>query len=140
MLGGCLAAALTVTGVAAPADQQSRDERTVPPVTQLAVSSAPDDDRSRAGKERSKKDWGPPPWARAHGRAHPDVKDHADKSWKEAWLALTPAQRERRMSELARVHAQGMREWATCVAATPEAPSPDACEKPLPPGLAKRQT
>jgi hypothetical protein len=138
VIGGCLAAGLTVTGIVVASNQQSYDDRTVT-VTQRAVSSAAEDDRSRASKERAKKDPGPPPWAPAHGHPHPNAKHHADKAWREAWQALTPAQREKKMSELSRAHAQGMREWAKCVAAAPEATKPDACEKPLPPGLAKRQ-
>ena len=123
VISGLVAAALLVGGVVAAATQGSHpsgDE-----VTRSAASSA------EAGD--------PPAWARAH-KNHPARSGHADKSWKEAWHAMTPAQREERMTELARAHRQGMRQWAECVAAAgDDRGQRGACEKPLPPGLAKRR-
>ncbi len=46
---------------------------------------------------------------------------------------LTPAQRSALMERLATEHAQGMKAFGKCVAA-----GRTGCEKPLPPGHAKR--
>ena len=71
-------------------------------------------------------DVGPPPWA--HGRAK--AKGHGPgKAWKE----LSPAQRSDLMKRLTTQHAQGMKAFGECVQA-----GRSDCEKPLPPGLAKR--
>jgi hypothetical protein len=79
---------------------------------------------------------GPPAWARANGHGK---GRGSDKSWKEAWHQLTPAQRQDKMAALIQTHEQGMRQWADCVAAAGSDPSTRAtCVKPLPPGLAKK--
>lgn len=79
---------------------------------------------------------GPPPWAAAHGREGAK----ADQAWKDRWRALSPAQKARKMEELARAHEEGMRTWTRCVrAAGADTAKRNACEKPLPPGLAKKQ-
>jgi hypothetical protein len=73
---------------------------------------------------------------------HLDKKDRkALKGWMEeqrgpgsAWKSLTPAQKAKKMAELSREHADAMKKWADCVAA-----GQDECERPLPPGLAKRR-
>lgn len=70
---------------------------------------------------------GPPPWA-GHGKGAPS------SGWQDAWRRMTPAQRESTMRRLAREHSDGMREWRQCV----DGGAQD-CEKPLPPGLAKKQ-
>jgi hypothetical protein len=76
---------------------------------------------------------GPPSWAQGHGaNGHEEKKP--GKAALEAWKRLTPAQKAKRMAELARVHADGMERWADCVAA-----GRTDCERPLPPGLAKRE-
>lgn len=81
---------------------------------------------------------GPPPWAKA-GTHGGDQRKH-DQSWKDAWRALTPAQRAERMASLARAHEDGMRKWSECVRASgTDTTERRACEKPLPPGLAKKQ-
>jgi hypothetical protein len=89
-----------------------------------------DSEAERSGKpdrdELGDHGHGPPSWA--HG-ARQD--DHA---WKKAWAALTPAEREKRMRALAEEHARGMRQWHRCVAS-----GHGACQKPMPPGLAKKQ-
>lgn len=81
---------------------------------------------------------GPPPWAHAGGtgaRGH-----HADADWKQAWRELTPAQRRQRMQALAKAHTDRMTKWERCVAAAGQDEQQRAeCEKPLPPGLAKRR-
>jgi hypothetical protein len=59
--------------------------------------------------------------------------DETDADEPEASRGDPPAQ-ARRMQRLARRHAAGMRAWAACTAA-----GRDGCEKPLPPGLAKRR-
>jgi len=81
---------------------------------------------------------GPPPWAHAgQTAARGQGKDSA---WKQAWHDLTPAQRQKKMKALAKSHADGMAEWGRCVAASAgDQQSLAGCDKPLPPGLAKRQ-
>lgn len=51
-----------------------------------------------------------------------------------AWKKLTPAEKAKKMATLSREHADGMKKWADCLAA-----GRDDCERPLPPGLAKRR-
>lgn len=71
---------------------------------------------------------------------HPEKADRSDPGWKDAWRALTPAQREATMRGLARQHADGMRAWAACAGkAGADRSARAACERPLPPGLAKKQ-
>ena len=82
---------------------------------------------------------GPPPWAHAQKHHGQGVKGHLDKAWKDAWQQLTPAQRAKKMAALTKAHAEGMQKFAECVAAARgDATKRAACEKPLPPGLAKR--
>ena len=83
------------------------------------ASAAGDDEDGRDG------DTGPPPWAHGHGRQEPRPGA--------AWKALTPAQRSALMKRLTTQHAQGMKAFGKCVQA-----GRSDCEKPLPPGLAKR--
>ena len=79
---------------------------------------------------------GPPAWAHANGKGK---TRGADKSWKEAWRQLTPAQKAAKMTALAQAHEQGMQEWTACVAAAGDDTTARAkCAKPLPPGLAKK--
>lgn len=82
---------------------------------------------------------GPPPWAHAGGA---DAKrGHAADSWKDEWRSFSPAQKARRMTSLARAHERGMRDWSRCVRdAGSDQEERRACEKPLPPGLAKKQS
>jgi hypothetical protein len=136
VISGLVAAALLVAGLVAAATQASPGSDEEAAVTQPAGSSAAAPQLRPHGQKVGKS--GPPAWARAH-KHHP-TGDHADKAWKDAWHAMTPAQRERRMTELARTHRQGMRQWAECVAAAGEdSTQRSACVKPLPPGLAKRR-
>ena len=67
---------------------------------------------------------GPPPWASHPRGPQAQVGD---------WHDLTPKQRARKMARLAQRHATAMRKWAACVKA-----GRTDCERPLPPGLAKR--
>jgi hypothetical protein len=89
-----------------------------------------DEQRVAKGKDHDARGHrhGPPRWAQGHGAKKPG------KAALEAWKKLTPAQKAKRMAELARVHADGMERWADCVAA-----GRADCERPLPPGLAKRE-
>lgn len=133
VIGGCLAAGLTVTGVVAAVNRPSYDDGALAAATHAAAPTAEDD------HSHTRKDPGPPPWAHADNHHRHGAKEHGDKSWKSTWHMLTPAQREKRMTELAKAHAQGMREWAECVSSgRDQGTKRDACEKPLPPGLAKR--
>ena len=77
-----------------------------------------------------------------HLGKHLDKQDRkALKGWMDkrrgpgsAFQDLTPAEKAKKMAELSREHAEGMEKWADCVAA-----GKDDCERPLPPGLAKRR-
>ena len=79
-------------------------------------------------KEADRDRGGPPPWASsvAGGKHHAVGLD--------AWKRLAPAQREDLMTRLAREHAAGMKSYRAC-----RSDGRADCEKPLPPGLAKRQ-
>jgi hypothetical protein len=82
---------------------------------------------------------GPPAWAHAHSKAA-SARAKGSKDWKGAWHAMTEAQRTARMETLSKAHAEGMRAWARCVeAAGEDRAGRSSCEKPLPPGLAKKQ-
>lgn len=78
---------------------------------------------------------------RKHDGAKHDKQDaRADKPWKKYWRSLPPAQRADLMARLAQEHADGMKRWATCVKSAGEDRSARAtCERPLPPGLAKKR-
>jgi hypothetical protein len=73
--------------------------------------------------EKKKADKQTEPPGKARGRHGPGS----------AWKALTPAQKAKKMAELSREHADAMQKWAACVAA-----GRDDCERPVPPGHAKR--
>lgn len=91
-------------------------------VTQIAASA----DDEGAG-ESTDEGHGPPPWANNdHDKAE-------DKGKNAAWKALSPVARADRMAKLVKDHQQGMRAFAACQEA-----GGDACDKPLPPGLAKK--
>ena len=92
-----------------PGDDVEADEAT--------AQDAKDGDRGR-----------PPPWASSVARGQHHKHGH------DAWKRLTPAQREDLMTRLAREHTVGMKAYRAC-----RSESRTDCEKPLPPGLAKRQ-
>lgn len=81
--------------------------------------------RVKAGKQG--KGDGPPSWAHSKN-------DKPDKAAREEWRQLSPAQRRALIDRLITQHAEGMKEWRECVRA-----GGDYCEKPFPPGLAKRR-
>lgn len=86
---------------------------------------------------------GPPPWAASHSHAHHD-HDHGragdHDAWKDAWKALTPAERRDRMAGLVDAHRMGMKHFGACMrAADGDRAARAACDKPMPPGLAKKQ-
>ena len=83
-------------------------------------------DRDEAHDARGHR-YGPPPWAHGHGVKKPG------KAALESWKKLTPAEKAKRMATLSQRHADGMKRWAACMAA-----GRTDCERPLPPGLAKR--
>lgn len=90
-------------------------------------------------ERRDNEGLGPPPWAHAGGGLGAQ-RGNAAQSWKDDWRALTPAQKTQKMAVLTRAHEQGMRKWSRCVrAAGTDSAKRRACEKPLPPGLAKKQ-
>jgi len=87
------------------------------------------DDEDERAEDRG---HGPPPWA--HGLAKLKMKHHGPAKAAKPWKALSPDQRHDLMERLSREHAAGMKAFATCVKA-----GRDDCEKPLPPGQAKRR-
>ena len=93
-------------------------------VAEADESSTDDDQDAGPDAERG----GPPPWA------HSAAKGKHAKQGLDAWKRLTPAQREALMTRLTREHAAGMKAYSAC-----RAEGRADCEKPLPPGLAKRQ-
>ena len=89
---------------------------------------AQDDDESEAADGN-----GPPPWAHGH-------QGKPNQAWKQAWKALTPAERAAKMAELAQKHADGMKKFAACVKdAGDDSGARAKCVRPLPPGQAKKQ-
>jgi hypothetical protein len=141
VMAGVVAAVLLIVGLPALAVAlgSGSDEPVGPPsfsVGQTAGDHADHaDDDSRGGKaDKGEKGhdarghrYGPPPWAHGH-RA-----DKPGKGALDAWKRLTPAQKAKRMAALSQQHADGMTKWADCVAA-----GKTGCERPWPPGLAKR--
>ena len=92
-------------------------------VAEADESSTDDDQDADPAAERG----GPPPWA------HSAAKGKHAKHGLDAWKRLTPAQREALMTRLTREHTAGMKAYSAC-----RADGRKDCEKPLPPGLAKR--
>lgn len=110
------------------------------PVAGTVAAAAQDDESEGSGDSGDRRSdrgrgasagHGPPPWAEGPGRGN-DRED--DRAWHEAWRDMTPQQREQTMSRFAEEHAAGMRAWGEC-----RSQGRDDCEKPLPPGLAKKQ-
>jgi hypothetical protein len=126
-LASILVAGLIIAVVAVAGSQTDRGGS----VAQAAATDQrdkPDKDDDAGG--------GPPPWAHANGQGK---GRGADKMWKEAWRKLTPTQKQEKMAGLIRAHEQGMATWADCVAAAGNDIGKRAtCEKPVPPGLAKK--
>ena len=130
LVSGLLVGLPTATAVLALATQDP------PPAADALVMA-------RAGAEpferRDNDGLGPPAWARPGGEQG-TRRGKAAPSWKDDWHALSPAQRTQKMAVLSRAHEQGMRQFARCVrAAGAGSAERRACEKPLPPGLAKKQ-
>ena len=127
---GLLAAVPTATAVLAAGNQDSPPAADARDMAHGSATLVERDDHDGLG---------PPPWAHAGGRLGAQ-RGKADQSWKDAWRALTPAQKTQKMKALSRAHEEGMREWTHCVrAAGTDRAERRACEKPLPPGLAKNQ-
>ena len=100
-------------------------------VSEPVAATAADDPAARGEGGRGE-GHGPPPWAGSPKDREERRASH--RAWHDAWKGMTPRQRDRTMARLAEEHAQGMRAWARCVA-----DDGDDCEKPMPPGLAKKQ-
>ena len=127
---GLLVSVLAVTGVL------TLDVRDSQPAADATVLDSAADDG--AGQDDNG-GLGPPPWARARGMGV-DRGGTID-GWQDDWRALSPAQKGRKMAALAREHEDGMRSWARCVrAAGTDTDRRRTCEKPLPPGLAKKRS
>jgi hypothetical protein len=150
LLGAVLVGGLPTTVSLVATDQSANDHRTAPAASQrtapAGASAEPGDtdvdadDKSDRKQQTGGRGFGPPPWAHWQGRQGQGGEDGAGASWKDAWRKLTPAQRARKMATLAKTHTEGMRKWADCITAAGNDPAKRAaCEKPLPPGLAKRQ-
>ena len=106
------------------ADDGSADDEGAGKPDKAGKPQKADQDETRGARGHR---LGPPPWAHAHGAKKPG------KAALEAWKKLTPAEKAKRMAALSPRHADGMKKWADCVAA-----GRTDCERPLPPGLAKR--
>ena len=97
------------------------DTDTAGSVAHVALSA--DGDK---GEDRGQ---GPPPWANNdHDKSGAKAKGKND-----AWKRLSPQARADLMPKLVEQHQQGMKKFAACKEAVR-----DGCEKPLPPGLAKK--
>jgi len=142
VIGSSLIAGLPATVLLTAAHQSAHEQDAVAAVVQsVAGSNGTGEQRdNEAGKDLGRDEpLGPPAWSRAHQNHRQGMKGHSGKAWKDAWHALTPAEREAKMRALAKAHAKGMQNWADCVAAArADATKRAACTKPLPPGLAKR--
>lgn len=106
--------------------------RDTPASVSQPVAAAATDDPSAEGERGRGEGHGPPPWA--GGAQDKADRKQSHKAWHDAVKDMTPKQRERTMTRLADEHKDGMRAWARCVA-----DGRDDCEKPMPPGLAKKQ-
>jgi len=89
----------------------------------------------RDGPEQSQGKGDGQGWRRHHRDAPPPWASHprGPRAQAPVWHDLTPKQRAGKMARLAQRHATAMRKWAACVRA-----GRTDCERPLPPGLAKR--
>jgi hypothetical protein len=149
IVSAVVAAVLLIAGLPTLAVTMTHGGPSTARSSAAAADDAPDvpDDRDEADDSSDEKADGPgedapekvnskakshvkPPWAGGrHG------KDRAAKdAWKKQWQKLSPEQRARKSAQLARDHAEGMKRWKACVAA-----GRDDCEKPWPPGLAKKR-
>jgi len=132
LVSGLLAAVPTATTVLAVGSTQDS-----PPAADALVKAH--GSATLVEERRDHDGLGPPPWAHAGGRLGVQ-RGKAAQSWKDVWRALTPAQRTQKMAALSRAHEEGMRKWTRCVrAAGTDGAKRRACEKPLPPGLAKKR-
>jgi hypothetical protein len=140
LLGTALVAGV-LTAVVLIAPNASSSASSAPSgIARLSDSADADEDANEKAdaSDEHGRSLGPPSWAHGHGQHGDSGKPIQDKSWKDAWQQLTPAQRSKKMTDLAKAHAEGMRAWADCVAAGKSGVNLAKCEKPLPPGLAKR--
>ena len=78
VIGGCLAAGLTVTGVVAAVNRPSYDDGALAAATHRAALAA-EDDHSPTREETAEKDPGPPPWAHARAKEHGDKLGAGDR-------------------------------------------------------------
>ena len=113
-----MSALLLATAIAVPALRAVLEAAPGAHATVTDEQPADDDER-----EASDQGHGPPSWANAGGRA----------TGKEAWKRLPPDERRDLMARLVSEHRDGMRAFEECAQA-----GRDDCEKPLPPGLAKK--
>ena len=109
-------------------------------VVAIAADDTGKSDRGRSAeapghaKQEGSRGYGPPSWAHGHG----DHDKAAKQQWKDAWRALSPTERKQRMRSLAAEHEAGMKEFSACVKAAKG--QRGDCEKPIPPGQAKKQS
>lgn len=82
---------------------------------------------------------GPPPWAGWQGESwKPSKPSKPPKPWHRRWGGLSEEERDDIMADLARKHAAGMRLWSDCVKESDDRTDRTGCERPLPPGQAKK--
>lgn len=140
----CLGALLVATVVVVTTAQDDPEDAS------LAAVATQDDDTGPPGRERGERGdgKGPPPWAHGGEGSPPWAGKHSEKSWKpgkppkewkQRWRGLSEEQRADLMADLAREHAAGMRRWAECVADAGDRAARADCERPLPPGQAKKR-
>ena len=126
-IGSVLAVALVVGVVALAVGVSGSPASVSQPVAAAASDVSEPPERGRGDGQ------GPPSWV---GPPSVDGQrgNHGHRAWRDAWKNLTLKQREQTMARFAEEHRVGMRAWARCVA-----DGGDDCQKPMPPGLAKKQ-
>ena len=142
----CLGA-LLVAGVVVTTTAQDDDADDA-----LTTVATRDDDaeppRHRRGTEGRSDRYGPPPWVRGGpspwagwpGESWKSGKpSKPSKQWHRQWRDLSEAERDDIMADLARKHAAGMGRWGDCVKESDDRSDRTDCERPLPPGQAKKR-
>jgi len=138
-IGTVTGAALVVAAVAVGAVLlDGAGDDAVRPAGVVAADGGPSE--STTGRDDRSQGQGPPPWVTEREQGPPpwaakgaDKTTKPGKDWASTWRAMPPKERERTMSRLAREHADGMRDFGRCMAE-----KGDRCERPLPPGLARK--
>ena len=143
MVAAACLVALLLAGVAVvTAAQDDTDDASLAAVATQDETGPPGRERGERGDGHGPPTWvhggdGSPPWAGKPGEKS-WKPGKPSKEWKQRWRGLSEEQRADLMADLAREHARGMRRWADCVKAADDRAQRVGCERPLPPGLAKK--